>query len=150
MKSIKFDISRERFHPVWLVAGLIIGRTFGYVTGMNLSSWYFANMSAVVVWQIIGAIFTALIISFMMTSDLVRQVKYALFGYGAGFALALYGGEIWGLSHDGLSGLTAGEGVYFEWLLLHGGFLGAAVGFITGHVTSKRITGSTTSEELPN
>ena len=88
MSSINFDISPRRFNPIWLVAGLLSGRALGYVAGMNFGFWFFATTSSLIFWQITGAIFIALLFSFVMTSEVPRQVKYAVVGFGIGSALA--------------------------------------------------------------
>jgi len=138
MKLQNFDISRGRFHPLWLIVGLLIGRAIGLITGLDLGFWYFAHTASLIAWQVAGAIFFALLVSFMMTSDLVRQVKYALLGFGIGCAVCLYVGEIWSIRSGSISSITAGEGIFFDWLLIHSAAVGAIVGFIIGHVMWKR------------
>ena len=142
MKGIKFDITIKRFHPVWLLLGALIGRALGLVGWLNFSFWYFASPSALIGWQIIVAIVCALFYSFLMTSRTTPHTKGALLGLGVCFAIALYGGEIWasmqaGRSPGGLIGMPAGEGIFFEWILIHSAWFGVIVGWIIGALISR-------------
>ncbi len=143
MKNIRFDISPRRFHPLWLIIGAVIGRALGLILGLNLHAWYFATTSALIEWQIFGAIVCALFVSFLMTSRAIPQLKYALLGIGIGFAFATYTGEMWtvlqsGRDHGGLAGMTVDEGIFFDWLLTHIALFGAIIGLIACAVISRR------------
>ena len=142
MKS-RFDISRTRFHPVWLIVGALIGRGLGLVGGLNFAFWYYSDPGAVLGWQIFGAIAGAIFCSFLMTSKSTPQLKGAILGLGIGFALACYIGETW--SHvapdrtpANLVTMSFGEGIVYEWTYMHASWLGLIIGWITGAIISRR------------
>ena len=143
MKASLFDISLRRLHPLWLVAGALIGRALGLVGGLNFSFWYFAHPAALVGWQVFGAIAGALFASFLMTSRVPLQTRGAVLGLGIGFAVALYGGEIQAalrpaMGSKGLAGMPVGDGVFFEWAFMHLAFLGAVAGWIIGAAIARK------------
>ena len=143
MKASRFDISLRRFHPLWLIAGALIGRALGLVGGLNFSFWYFANPAALIGWQVFGAITGALFASFLMTSRVPLQTKGAVLGLGIGFAAAIYGGEIQSalrpsMGSRGLAGMPVGEGIFFEWAYMHLAFLGAVVGWIISAAIARK------------
>ncbi len=143
MQASRFDISLRRFYPLWLIAGALIGRALGLVGGLNFSFWYFAHPAALVGWQVLGAIASALFTSFLMTSRVPLQTKGAVLGLGIGFAAAIYAGEIQSalrpaMGSRGLGGMPVGEGILFEWAYMHLAFLGAVVGWIIGAVIARR------------
>jgi len=140
---MKFDITKKRFNPVWLIVGAITGRAFGLIFGMNVGFWHVAEPGVVITWQVLGVVAFALLTSFMMTSDIPVQTRWTLLGFTIGFALAAYGTEIWslGLSErevQGLRGITVGEGIFLEWMFLHAGLFGGIAGWITGAAWNRK------------
>jgi hypothetical protein len=142
MSKFEIDLSNERFHPVWMLVGALIGRAAGLMLGMSLGNWYIADPGAVIVWQILGIFVGAMFYSFMMTSDAGLRLKYSLLGLGTFFALAMYGGEIWTMFQHrevrGLGGMEYSEGIFFDWFVTHSGVLGGIVGWIMGNVIVRR------------
>ncbi len=142
----RFDITRKRFHPLWLLLGAIIGRGLGLIGGLNFAFWYYSDPGVVLAWQIFGAIVVALFYSFLMTSKSSLQLKGGLLGLGIGFALALYGGEIWAhIAPDreraNLVTMSFDEGLVLEWVYMHSAWLGLIVGWITAIIISRRRAG---------
>ncbi len=154
MKSkIRFDLSRRRFHPIWLIIGAIVGRAVGLFWGLNLNFWYFATPGALIGWQIFGAIACALLCSFMMTSNVSLHTKGAILGLGIGFGVSLYGGELWsygqtGRTPAGLQGMIAAEGIFLDWLVQHSAWLGLVIGWIIGAVVSRRRRSTVSVESV--
>ncbi|HDS29977.1 MAG TPA: hypothetical protein ENN67_02920 [Firmicutes bacterium] len=143
MKNSRFDISPRRLSFPWLVAGAVIGRALGMFIGLNVAFWYFATSASLIAWQVSGAFFCGLFLSFLMTSKAAYQTKGALLGLGAGFAIAFYSGEIWsfmqpGRDPAGLQGMLASEGIFFDWMVQHGSWLGLIIGWIAGALISKK------------
>jgi hypothetical protein len=140
--SVAIDLSRKRFNPLWLVVGALIGRAAGLILGLNLDFWYFAGTRALWFWQIVLTILGALFYSFLMTSDSDTRLKGALLGLGAGFSAVVWGGEFWtALQHrtpPGLQGMTVAEGIFFEWLMMHAGWLGLFIGWIIGAAINRK------------
>jgi len=154
MKKLEIDLTSERFHPVWLFVGALIGRAAGLELGLNLGFWYFADPAAVIVWEVLGVFSGALFFSFMMTSSADMRLKGAILGLGIGFSTALYGGEIWAAFQHravrGLTGMSVAEGIFFEWVLMHASWLGCAVGWITGAAIRRRGRRPVASGEAAN
>jgi hypothetical protein len=137
MNNFPFDISLRRFSPIWLVAGAVMGREVGLISGLSSAFWYFSQANALIAWQIIAAILCALFISFLMTSSAPYSVKGAILGLGLGFALTAIFGEIWiafqsDRSAPGLTGMNVSEGIFYDWLYTHNSWLGLLTGFFTG------------------
>jgi len=140
--GVSIDLSLRRFSPLWLLVGALIGRAAGLILGMNIDFWYFTDARALWFWQIALAILGALFYSFLMTSDSDTRLKGSLLGLGAGFGLAAYGGELWAsLQHrtpPGLKSITVAEGIIYEWLMLHGAWLGVLIGWIIGSAIRRK------------
>ena len=137
MSRPRLDLSRRRFHPGWLILGAVIGRSLGLIGGMNFAFWYFADPTTLAAWQILGAILGALFLSLVMTSSSTPHTKGGILGLGLGFAAASYSAELWawlrtGASSAGLAGITVAQGIFVEWLMLHGAWLGGLIGWIVG------------------
>ncbi|MFH1675481.1 MAG: hypothetical protein ABIC40_00550 [bacterium] len=136
MKNFPFEISRERFNPLWLIVGLIIGRAIGLFGGLNLGFWYIADPVKLIWWQIFGAVMTSLFCSFLMTSRASVILKWSLIGMGIGFAVGVYGGEVKSLFQSGqeirgLKGIDFGAGIFMDWYVQHLAILGLFIGWIT-------------------
>jgi hypothetical protein len=140
--GVTIDLSLRRFSPLWLLVGALIGRAAGLILGMNIDFWYFTDARALWFWQIALTILGALFYSFLMTSDSDTRLKGSLLGLGAGFGIAAYGGELWAsLQHrtpPGLKGITVAEGIIYEWLMMHGAWLGVLVGWIIGSAVRRK------------
>jgi len=158
MGKVRLDISARRFHPGWLIVGAFIGAGLGRYSGMDFAFWYFANPTALIMWQILGAIVIALLSSFLMTSDASPALKGSLLGAGIGFACAFYGASIWAMfpsegNSPGLAGISVAEGIFLAWLILHATILGFFAGWIAGAVINRRrraqSADSTTSNSTP-
>ena len=142
MKNTRLDISPRRFHPLWMILGVVIGAALGHLGAMNFAFWYFASPSAIVLWKIFAAVACALFASFLMTSDAPPRLKGAILGMGIAFAVVFYCGELWsvlqtGRSPAGLAGMSVAEGIFFEWLIIHATLLGLIAGWIVGAVVSR-------------
>ena len=153
MRGIKFDISKRRFSPLWLIVGAIIGRAAGLMAGMNFALWYFAQPSVLLGWQIFGVIAGALFLSFVMTSDVIPHLKWGIFGLGAGFALAFYIGEIHAAmsaaaAGKGLAGLVYGDAIFFDWTYMHAAWVGTILGIIAGGIIARRRAKSPSSSNV--
>jgi hypothetical protein len=142
MNKLEIDLSNERFHPVWLLVGGLIGRAAGMWLGMEVGFWYIADPRAVIVWEILGVLSGALFYSFLMTSGAGIRLKSSLLGLGAFFSIAVYGGEIWTVFQHrevrGLTGMDYAEGIFYEWVVLHSSLLGTLVGLIVGNILSRK------------
>ena len=143
MRGVRFEISRRRFHSGWLVLGAVYGSALGHYGALNFAYWYFAKGGAIVGWMIFGAIAGALFISFLMTSNATLHTKGAILGLGAGATIAFLSCAIWaatqtGRDPGGLQGISVGEGVFMEWIIMHGTFLGIILGWIAGAIISRR------------
>lgn len=139
----KLDISRKRFHPLWLIIGALIGWAFGYYSGLDFGQWYFASGGWVLFWEIVFAIFSSLFYSFMMTSNAPLHTKGAILGLGTGFAFTVYAGEIYmafieksPATH--IYQMSFGEGIFYDWVFMHFGWFGCIAGWIIGTVVHKK------------
>jgi hypothetical protein len=142
MNKFQIDLSNERFHPVWLLVGALIGRAGGLLLGLCLGFWYVADKPSVVVWEILGIFAGALFYSFLMTSKSGTRLKGGLLGLGTGLAIAAYGGEVWAMFQHtevrGLTGMMYSDAIFFEWVILHLSVTGCIVGWIIGNVIYRR------------
>lgn len=141
------DLSRRRFHPGWVLLGAVIGRSLGLVGGMNFAFWYFADPTALLWWQILGTVVGALFLPLAMTSSATLHTKGAILGLGAGFGVAAYGVEIWAYllpseGSAGLAGITVAQGIFVEWIMTHGAWLGLVIGWVVGAAIHRRRKGA--------
>jgi hypothetical protein len=142
MNKLQIDLSNERFHPVWLLVGALIGRAGGLLLGLCLGFWYVADNASVIMWEILGIFAGALFYSFLMTSTTGIRLKGGLLGLGIGLAIAAYGGEIWAMFQHrevrGLIGMTYADGIFFEWVILHLSVSGCFIGWFIGNMIYKK------------
>lgn len=154
MPISRFDISRSRFSPLWLIVGLVFGRAVGLIAGLNVAQWNFAEPAPLFFWQFFTAIASALFFSFLMTSKSPLNLKYGLLGLGGAFAFAVYSGEIWSMAQPGrdpawLTTMTTSEGIFYEWYIIHMAWVGGIAGMITGLVILKKRAAAETPQ-TPN
>ena len=143
MDKLGFDITGRRFNPIWLILGALSGRAIGLYGAMDFGQWYFVANDASIGWQIFGAIAGALLCSFIMTSDVPFHTKGALLGLGIGFAIAVYGAEIYLMLNKkylsaSLSQMDAAEGIFYDWVFMHLAWLLCFVGWIVGAIIWRR------------
>lgn len=142
MKSFfkKFDINKNRFNPKWLIVGAIIGRYIGLLGGLDIGMWALADSAALIGWQILGAVIGALFFSFLMTSKSPFQTKGALLGLGIGMTAGIISAEFQTAisGKGGLQNMPVDMGIWYDWLIMHLGWIGCISGWIIGAVLWKK------------
>jgi hypothetical protein len=127
---------------IYLFYGALTGWFLGYILGMASYGWYFAPRNGLLIYSILGAIFTSLLYNgVMMVEGYSNKLRYTVTGLLLGSFLACIGGIIYVGGLD-LTKISFQNGLVFEWALIHCGIIIGIIGFLIGSRADKRLSHS--------